>query len=215
MPLYGPPLPLFPAWSACCCAFKPLVHCAAMFQGWCGQNFGGGEGVLASSFSPSWRRRAHLNRGCTAWFLRSCLQVVASGQGSKVSEWCARTSSVPRTVTITNVWRLRSVRERGAVSSSYDGCPACSGCTAAAHGTHREVLRANCDSRTWGDGRRNCQAAKWSLEETTDRSSTGRTVDSERRQEVSGSTRAPTASSTHEQRGRNDRRVVCHREHHC
>lgn len=54
----------------------------------------------------------------------------------------------------------------------------------AAHRRRREVLSANCDSRTgaMSNGPRATQlpSGEWSLEETSDRSSTGHQVNSDR-----------------------------------
>ena len=54
--------------------------------------------------------------------------------------------------------------------SSCDACPGCRVCTVTARGSQAEMLSANCDSRTWGNGQRNCQAANGaSRKRATDR----------------------------------------------
>ena len=161
MPLFAPPLRLLPMWCSCCsccCGFRPVIHRVAMFRGLHGQNFGGGDGVVASRSSPCRRGLAHL-RGRTTWFrVAPALDSWSSFQFRVQRRRCAGTSLLPRSVTV--LWRrLRSGRERQAVSEQLRWLSYVQWRCKTAHRSRGEVLSANCDSRTLGNGRRNRQAA--------------------------------------------------------
>lgn len=159
MPLFAPALRFLPRWwCSCCCAFRPLIHHVAMFRGLCGQSFGGRDSVVASRCSRCRRGLAHLKEGAqrgSAWFLlqnRDCQFQGSRECGAQARRCCHAPIAIS--------WRrLRSKRKRQAVSAwlQWVSCVQwmCNDCT----WSRREMLGANCDSRSWGNGRRNCQAA--------------------------------------------------------
>ena len=97
-----------------------------------------------------------------AWCLPQNRDLQSKGPGN------VGTSFLPRTIRMFGGYGRQGSDRR--YPSSCNGCPACSVCAAAAYGGRGEMLSVNCDSRTGGNGQRNCQAANAaSRKRTTDR----------------------------------------------
>lgn len=180
MPPLAPPLCVFPMWCSCC-FLEAVGHGVVMVRESRGRRVGGRDGVVvvvvASRVSPCRRGLAHLKRahGVVPGFRvvpAANRDFQAQGPGNAVRRHVAPASPLSRMLG-GGGGRCGSVTRRQAALGRCNGWSACRACRRGATSAHRrrqEMLSANCDSRTRGDGQRNCQAANGaSKKRATDR----------------------------------------------